>query len=142
MYQRRNLLDFRDWRYTGGDGGFSGTFSGTLRVKQWLHKVNYVPELDVRVSLTNKPFYPNWMDIPSIVFTLTSPNGITKLIEGSVRIWNPHDVADGQKEYLPNMTFLEGKAEEFRPASRIGVQGFVSVQRVSTRLSKEISPGH
>jgi hypothetical protein len=61
---------------------------GKLALKA-IRKHNYIPEVAVSVSLSNKPHWAHRSDIFSIVFSLTSVSRITKIVKGSVRFYNP-----------------------------------------------------
>jgi hypothetical protein len=82
-------------------------------VPQAIRKHTYVPEIDVRVQLSETPYFPNRPDIKSIVFSLTSIRGITKVVKGHVRFYNPDDPADGEEKHISATQMLESRREDF-----------------------------
>ena len=92
-----------------------------------IRRHTYIPEVFVRVEI-NGPHYPNRTDINSIVFSLTSRSGITKVKEGRVRFYDLDNPTDQQEQNTGEFKLFEGKEKEFRlPFTPIGFSQRVMV---------------
>jgi hypothetical protein len=93
-------------------GQWLGQWLGKLALRA-IRKHNYIPKVAVNVSLSNKPHWAHRSDIFSIVFSLTSVSGITKVVKGSVRFYNPDKQTQGEEQKISARQLFEGKTEDF-----------------------------
>jgi hypothetical protein len=78
-----------------------------------IRKYTFIPEVFVRVEM-NGPYRPNRPDIQSIVFSLTSRTGISKVEEGCILFYNPDNPTQQEKQHTGKIQLFEGKEKEFR----------------------------
>lgn len=78
-----------------------------------IRKYTFIPEVFVRVEV-NGPHFPDRTDIKSVVFSLTSRSGVTKVKEGRVRFYDPDNPAKQEECHTGEIQLVEGQKENFR----------------------------
>lgn len=86
---------------------------GLDQIPKAIRKHTFIPEIDVCVRLSDKPYFNYRPDIFSVVFSLTSVSGITKVVKGSVRFYNPDNPGEGEEQKVSARQMFEGKTEDF-----------------------------
>ena len=78
-----------------------------------IRKETAIPEVYVRVEVDG-PHFANRTDIQSLIFSLTSRSGVTKVKQGRVRFYNPDNPREQDEQHTGEIQLFEGKDKDFR----------------------------